>query len=337
MTAQRQMSVFRILLGYHTRHNRRQQHQTRPVIPKYGTAMTQFPIPTNTLADAVVSRFLRIAASGYIPARWFLPNLLPEDQRSAKTGPMHIELVSHCWHYSHLLVHQLSSLVSFPPKVAKVTMTVFFCEDDAPTARLLKFFGNIEITGITWNWQALPRQALFRRSIGRNIAAKNTSADWIWFTDCDLLFRDNCLDALNQALQGRTDALVYPKIERCTTLLTKDDPLLNADTAEPQVIELDTRQFIEFKRSRATGPLQITHGDVARSCGYCDCLSHYQRPSETWCKAYEDRAFRWLLRTQGIPIDLPGVYRIRHLVKGRYTGSKTMSNLRGFIRRITSR
>jgi hypothetical protein len=107
--------------------------------------------------------------------------------------------------------------------------------------------------------------------------------------------------------------------------------------SRPAVLDVDPALFSRFPRSRATGPLQITHGDVARAVGYCESLPYYQRPSATWCKAYEDRAFRWLLRSQGEPLDVPGVYRIRHVAKGRYTGGKLNTGLRSSLRRLVAK
>jgi hypothetical protein len=299
--------------------------------------MTEYKVPKPHWTDPLRGRFLRLAASGLLPARWFLPNLPDPGQRAARQGRLQLEIVSHCWNYAHMQVYQLSSLVLFPPKNLQVTMTVFYGEQDRRTADLLAFFGTLAVPGVTWNWQPLPRQALFRRAIGRNLAAKQTRADWIWFTDCDVLFRENCLDALAAALQGRRDALVFPSSEYCTGLLESDAPLLNPPMDPIQVLDVDPAIFSEFPRDRATGPLQITHGDVARAVGYCESLPYYQQPSDTWCKAYEDRAFRWLLRTRGVPVAVPGVYRIRHIAKGRYTGSALNTGVRSNLRRLVAR
>jgi hypothetical protein len=322
----------RILLGYHARLNLSGLRATIEQI-----LMTQYTVPPDRWYDPLVGRFLRFAAGGWVPASWFLPKIPAESERAAKTGALHIEIVSHCWKYAHFLIYQLSSLVRFPPQKAHVTMTVYYCREDTTTVALLNYFGSLQVPNVTWNWRELPRQALFRRAIGRNEAALNTKADWIWFTDCDLMFREDCLDGLADVLQGRKDVLVYPRIERCTSLLSNEDPMLAIDWNNLQVVDVDTTQFEEFVRTRATGPLQITHADVARACGYCDSLSYYQRPSETWCKAYEDRAFRWLLRTQGVPLEIPGVYRIRHVFKGRYTGSAINTGVRSWIRRTVAR
>lgn len=281
--------------------------------------------------------FLRLAASGWIPAKWFLPELPPLSDRTAKTGRLKLEIVSHCWNYAHFLVYQLSSLANFPPGKTTVTMTVYYCREDERTTALLERFSPLRVPGVTWNWRESPRQALFRRAIGRNHAARNTAADWIWFTDCDVMFRDGCLDALANVLQGRRDALVFPRMDRCTSLLDDTDPILVAGRDRMEVLDVDTGRFTKKTRTRASGSLQITHGDVARAVGYCECLPYYQRPSETPCKCHEDRAFRWLLRTQGTALDVPGIYRIRHQSKGRYTGSALNTRLRKRIKRAMSR
>ncbi len=281
-------------------------------------------------------RYFRLAASGVVPAGWYQPDLPPPAARAQRSGRLHVEIVSHCWNYAHLLVYQLSSLVTFPPADTEVTMTVFWSPEDERTGALLDYFQGLEVSRVHWNWQPLPREQLFRRAIGRNRAALASRADWVWFTDCDLLFRDECLDALARAVQGRSDTLVFPRQERCTSLLAPDDPILLAGMGHPQLLDIPEQRFTVRERDRATGPLQIVHGDVARTCGYCDRLAIYQKPSPVWLKTHEDRAFRWLLRTQGTPLDIPSVYRIRHVHKGRYTGGAVNTGLRSRIRRLTS-
>lgn len=300
-----------------------------PMIP-YQPVTTRWSDPLELL-------FLRIAAGGMAPAKWFLPELPDEASRAARTGTLNIEIVSHCWNYAHFLVYQLSSLALFPPVKAVVTMTVFYARDDDDTKDLLKFFDDITVPGVCWNWQVLPKEQLFRRAIGRNHAALTSTADWVWFTDCDVLFRQECIDTLATILQGRRDVLVHPIIERVTPLLAESDEMIrHGGISNRGLLDIDDRQFIVHELTRATGPMQITHGDVARACGYCDSLKFYQRPAGHWCKAHEDRAFRWLLRTQGSGLDIPGVYRIRHQYKGRYKKHPLSAGLRGNIRGIGS-
>ncbi len=276
--------------------------------------------------------FFRFAAGGRIPASWFEPCLPRYEDRQARTGRLSLEIVSHCWKYDHFLIFQLSSLVLFPPQDIDVRMTVFYSREDDNTSSLLDFYKSIKVPGVEWNWQELPRQKLFRRSIGRNIAALNTAADWVWFTDCDLLFREKCLDTLAELLQGQRDALFFPDEERCTELLTSNSSIMQAGEETQKVRDIDTSYFVRMFPGKATGPLQIAHGDVCRAVGYCRHIDVYQQPSAVWCKAHEDRAFRWLLRSDGIGLPVPGVYRIRHLEKGRYTGTDTGNLIRKKLR-----
>jgi hypothetical protein len=286
-----------------------------------------------SLRNNIEETLVRIAMMGVVPGRWFLKRPDPSTIK-AQSGVLSIEIVSHCWQYAHLLAYQLSSLVNFPPTRARVRMTVVHAEADTRTMALLQFFGGLAVPGVTWNWQPLPRTSLFRRSIGRSIAARSTAADWVWFTDCDIVFHRDCIDTLAGLLQGRRDFMVYPKEERVTAMLAETDPVLIAERDRPKVVDIDTGQFtLMANPPKAKGAYQIVHGDVARQVGYCEQLAVFRRPAARWAKTYEDAAFRWLLGTPGVGLDIPGVYRIRHVQKGRYGDNRTAAKVRGNIRR----
>ena len=289
----------------------------------------------SSLNDGVAGVFYRLAASGLVPASWFWKVDPSTVDKAARTGRLSLEIVSHCWRYAHFLTYQLSSLARHPTDKLDITMTVFHAPDDPAVKRVLDFFGEVDVPGVAWNWQELPRERLFRRSIGRNLAAKSTEADWIWFTDCDILFHEGCLDALADQLQGRDDALVFPKIGLGTKLLPDDDPILARGREGPALLEIPLADFTPYGgvRDKAKGPHQITHGDIARACGYCETIGLYQKPAERWRKTFEDRAFRWLIGTHGTPLDIPAVCQIRHIAKGRYKKDSGFSKLRAFIRK----
>lgn len=280
----------------------------------------------------LLNPLFRVAASGLVPARWFLRAIPDADSRRSASGPLHLEIVSHCWQYSRMAVYQLSSLVLYPPAELSVTMTLFYGEEDPETVALLKYFGELDAPNVVWNWQALPREQLFRREIGRNRAALSTSADWVWFTDCDIIFHRGCLDGLAQALRGRREVLLYPRHERFSEMLDDADPLLNGARSGPRVMDIDATRFTPYSRDRAKGAFQIVHGDVARACGYCNDLPFFQTPSDRWRKCWGDRVFRWLVRSQGVPIEIPGVYQIRHKTKGRYGKDGVAARIRSRIR-----
>lgn len=273
---------------------------------------------------------VRQAVKGWLPLRRCWPQA--ELSAASRSGRLSLELVSHCWNYSHLLECQLGSLVAAPPLDVEVTMTVYHSSADTRTVQLLALAAREEVPGVRWNWRCLPPEQLFRRSIGRNHAALATDADWIWFTDCDVLFPGGCLDGLGKALQGRTDPLVYPSSERLTSLLT-DDAFRGAEAPALRDV-LASFDFVDVPVTRAKGPLQITHGDVARANGYCRDIAAYQRTETAFAKCHEDTAFRWLLGTQGSPVPVPGVARIRHQAKGRYGDAGA---IRGAVRRLQER
>ena len=245
-----------------------------------------------------------------------------------------LEIVSHCWKYTNYLAFQLGSLLSNPPPAGlQLTMTVFFSTEDKATTALLKQVGALSIPGIQWNWQELPPTYLFRRTIGRNFAAKSSKADWVWFTDCDETFQQGCLASLCTQLPDCPEHLVFPQTEYRTAPL--DDEELRVDLKADDWREKLAALPLEFhgsRMTRATGPLQITRGDIARQFGYCDAVSCYQYPEDSWAKAHEDRVFRWLLGTNGTAIDIPGVYRIQHTRKGRQSSNTVLGKLRQHFR-----
>ncbi len=226
--------------------------------------------------------------------------------------------MSHCWRYEHFLSYQLSSLVLNPPRDTPVRMTVFYSEDDEGTRRVLEFFGTQEVPNVTWNWWPLTPPRLFRRSIGRNLAAQATPADWVWFADCDVTFQDGALDELSEELRRCPALLAYPREHQVTELLDSDDPIVVAAKGEPAILDLDRSRFRPEFRDRAVGGFQIVPGDVARAVGYCAGIRVYQRPAPKFGNTWEDRTYRWLLGTQGLGLESSAFFRIRHKAKGRY-------------------
>ncbi len=263
----------------------------------------------------------RLAASGWIPKRIILGKTPGISNLPARSGHLSIEIVTHCWNYADFLKFQLSSLVLYPPTKLSVRMTVFHSPEDPRTVELLEFFGRQQVPNVIWNWVALDKHFLFRRAIGRNRAALATEADWVWFTDCDVVFHEGCLDHLADQLQGRDEVLLYPRVVGCSQLQDENHNFLRAVAGAPTIVDIDPANFVPITLRRAVGYLQITHGDAARKLGYCNSIPYYQRPVVRWQKTYEDRVFRWLLGSQGRPIDVPALYRIEHARKGRDDGN----------------
>jgi hypothetical protein len=157
----------------------------------------------------------------------------------------------------------------------------------------------------------------------------STNAAWIrWPTCCRAATTASCIRA-------------SASVPRCCrrTLLPEDHEILEKGRAGPNLLEIPLEAFTPYggPRPKAKGPHQITHGDIARACGYCDSIRHYQTPAERWMKTYEDRAFRWLIGTHGTPLEIPNVCQIRHIVKGRYKQDSFVTRIRKFIRKSQDR
>ena len=293
------------------------------------TTKTYAPRWYNTYAI----HFFRLVVTRILPVSWFRSALPKTSERKAVEGFFKLEIVSHCWGYSNMLTYQLSSFVNYPPTKCALTVTVFYAVEDTKSQAVLDFFNKKTVENVTWNFQTLSKGKLFRRGIGRNMAARTTRADWLWFTDCDIIFHENCLDSLAEQLQGKQESLYYPQQERTTEMLAQDDPMLRQDS-EPQLVDIDADGFSLHSRDKAKGAFQIVHADVARAIGYCEKLKMFQTEDDRWRKTYEDTAFKWLISSEGIPLDIDGVFQIRHVQKGRYTKDSNVSRVRSKIRRL---
>ncbi len=240
---------------------------------------------------------------------------------------MKIEIVTHCWRYSRVLTYQLSSLVLHPPKDCDVVATVFYSRDDLATVRVLEFFRPQFAEQYFFRPQSanrrglrawpLPTADLLNRAIGRNAACRNTNADIVWFTDCDYVFGEGCLDAL-----AATDLPVEKKLFYPPTKFTVDHATGDAyaeRAAEPAVLDIDPADFKPHKCGKAIGGIQIVPGSVAREYGYCPNHKRHQRHinGEEFKKNTSDKTYRQILGVGGgTRIELPNVYRIRQTDMG---------------------
>ena len=223
-----------------------------------------------------------------------------------------LEIVAHCIHYSRVLSYQLSSLVLHPP-VAPVHLTYTLCYSpaDESTQRVVRFFDSSSMERIHWNWMPMRTEDVNGRAIGRNRAARASRAEWIWFIDADFCLGPGCLSSWASLAAGQNAPLLFPELILGTTR-ARGEELIDA-AAEPAVRGIPSDCFyVRQPFRRATGGVQITRGSVARERGYLPRSRRYQRPSECWRITHEDVAFRKQLGTAGVPISIPGVFRIRH-------------------------
>jgi len=181
-----------------------------------------------------------------LPLSWFTPIAPDETKLAIAKAPVKLQVVSHCWNYAHLSLFQLSSIVNYPPEDCELTYTLFHAEEDTGMRELIKQFDRIDVPNVTWDWQVLPKAELFRRAIGRNKAALSSTADWIWFADCDLIFHKGCLDSVAAAVKDKQVRMIFPDHEGVTDLLPPDHAMLNQTLIKSVKPRVRFRLFMEM-------------------------------------------------------------------------------------------
>lgn len=230
----------------------------------------------------------------------------------------HVEIVTHCWRYASLLACQASSLALYPPKGdVRVTLAVYCSPEDERTIGLLDRLDEAELSeNVAIERRLLDTPSLMRRAIGRNQAARSTTADVVWFADCDYLFRFGTFAALVREIEARPDGTLYHPRQVLTNVDWADgDETIERAKSSSDWIDVDDAKFSPRSYGRAIGGMQIVRGDVARKHGYVP-FGRFQKPIPTWQVTTEDVRFRKLLGPPQYAIDVPGVYRIRHSKRG---------------------
>lgn len=268
-----------------------------------------------------------------------------------------VEIVSHCWNYSNMWTYQMSSLLLHPPERCDVLMTIFFCkeEDDRTWKRINDFcrwgligsdistsWGDFDGDRNTFihtrgNWPSnialspwnVDTGSLFRRAIGRNMAALTTKADLVWFADCDMVMGEGGLDFLVKYHQENKDddkaKLLVPQSAMWSEQEKGDELAAAVEHWNWQdgPVDIDTSEdFVLRRYSRAIGGVQIADGQVCRLHGYIPRSTRYQKTEKQWKRTKEDPHYRKQLDRiyktgTGRKIDMPNISRIRHTERGR--------------------
>lgn len=233
---------------------------------------------------------------------------------------MKLQLVVHSWKYSRLLTYQLTSLVerAGDPYAPDLTATVFFSPADLDTRRVAEFFAGIKRPGnLHFDWQALAQPELTNRAIGRNLAAKATAADVVWFADADYVVLPGFWRAITEALPHVEQPLWYPRVVKGTTHPEGMAAIARAQ-GPPRLLAAPTDNLIDQEFRKAIGGIQFVKGRVCRERGYLDGQAKQLRPytDGNWRANVEDARFRRGLGTPGQAVDMPGLLRIRHGERG---------------------
>lgn len=200
----------------------------------------------------------------------------------------------------------------------EITVTIFYAKEDTATSEVLKAFSEFQVPGVRWNWWALPVRELCRRSIGRNLAALRTTADWVWFCDADYWFDSDCWDVIAAGLPADAE-LIFPDKVRLHRTHAMGDQCIERAAKTKGLVAAVRSEFARRRMKRAIGGIQIARGDVCRELGYLRDSQRAQTPAPAsqFTRCRQDVGFRRSLSSPGRRFKIPGVYRIRHSAAGR--------------------
>lgn len=230
-----------------------------------------------------------------------------------------LDIVNHAHNYAKCLAYQLSSLVLYPPKTVDVIYYLYHTLDDKPTLNVIDHFRPLMPPNVRFIARAQEISHLRQRAIGRSEIATQTDADWVWFTDTDHLFRNNCLDKLNEILATRFGrppkdiSLCFPQYVQATH--HPEGLKLIAAMKEPAVMDIDPSLFWTKKMTKSIGGIQIATREICHRTRYVHWMT---KPEEGW-NFRSDYRFRRQCPIRH-SIELPHVYRIRHGVRGYEDG-----------------
>ena len=221
-----------------------------------------------------------------------------------------LDLVIHCYAeqipaFANMLTALLSSLHCHPPK-CRTTVVVITSPRDVLTQKVCDDFAERDIAIRQLH---LEDELLFRRAIGRNLAAKQGAADVVWFCDADYYFGQGCLDAVAN-LDFSKATMLYPRKAMIHVSHDAGDREI-ARIVPGELFTPDFSLFEEWRIRKAIGGLQIVSGDTARR-GYLDQTTWTKPVTATkFLNTHCDKHFR---RACGLsmPADIPNVWRFRH-------------------------
>jgi len=241
---------------------------------------------------------------------------------------MRVDFVTHCYakqfpHFAAALYLQLSTICNQVSTKHQASITVFYCEEDRHTCNVLNLFSDSKRTkSATLACVPMRVENLGRRSIGRNFAAENTSADYVWFTDVDYWFDANVVDDLCTMQWPKDAVMVFPQNINISKTHELGDKLLKyyagvyegTTGSVPYTPNLQVRDYCDKTYYKAIGGVQIVKGSFATENGYVRG-GKWQIPStKPFGDFKDDIAYRNACRLLGkiVPVELKGVYRIRH-------------------------
>jgi len=234
-----------------------------------------------------------------------------------------LEIVTHCYcppnvtQYARMLEWQFQSIMNNRTD-GSVTLSVCYSKDDHITSLTLKALDELPaVDGVFLNPIPLDEGHLFRRSVGRNIAATASSADIVYFTDVDYFFGAGFFVDIMASVETQS-GLCCPNAVKISTTHEFGDRML-AEVAPGTIQE---KWFTLKGIRKAIGGVQVIGGATARKYGYLD-KTKWVKPVDPEmgfrsCRG-DVRFRRKMIKALGDIeyFSTSSLYRVRHSVDGR--------------------
>ena len=250
---------------------------------------------------------------------------------------MKFEVVSHIYsgsmaQYWQAMCYQLTALEQAVAEGVDVTATVFCCPvvNDPATHAMLDVFAGDWLRRIE-----LPKLRLYRRSIGRNMAALATAADVVLFTDCDYVWPATTFRSAEQKFKP-TAIMSFARFISMHRDPVRGDAVIArlASPGRATLPEFTEVDWMVRRELRGIGGNQWVDGDYCRKYGYLNSSTTFQADADRidipFWNFRDDASFRRGVGAYlgisgrkpngrrrefyGNGMDLPGVARLRHVM-----------------------
>lgn len=247
---------------------------------------------------------------------------------------MKIHIISHCWALEHVnfavfLRAQMSSLYASSLRSTQDWHISVVHDRNDPTV--------IQELGLIQNQIAMKdritpvpvdRPQCWRKCIGWDVAARGVlDSDLVWFTTCEYLFTNGCLDAVASFWeQNDRPTMIWPK----SYWANKDKKYIDTWSSEHTYTAFpmlpNPARFSQFMCSRAIGGVQIVSGDYVKEFGYLRDDAKYQAPPDRpFPDSLDTAAFRLQMENtttygpSNSPVTIAGISALPQLFRMRYS------------------
>jgi glycosyltransferase involved in cell wall biosynthesis len=237
--------------------------------------------------------------------------IIPDDIK------LSMEICIHCNFYQKRLTWMLSSLLEQKGSIPHIIINISHTDNDGSptTSNVCDFFRDKGLNIVETN---VTQEEVSNRAIARNRQATNTKADWILFSDSDIVFDPMFFDDLQRKLRKELrDIKLVMGADRhslndqfCIKYFSEEDKRIYPCIIE-NPSEIASKFPVKYKHGKDTcaGYFQLINGNVLR--GKCKGKIT-DNPKDHWRNTRGDRCLRVRAGGRyGIP-DTKPIYHLNH-------------------------